>query len=470
MRKMKKHVRVASVLLALATGVLTSTLSGMAAISDTAPPHDKRPNIIVVMSDDLGYGSLGAYGHPFAKTPHLDRFAEGGLKFTAFYAPAPNCSPSRAGIMTGRHPYRVGIYNWIPEGNPMHLREWEVTIPELLKREGYDTYFVGKWHLNGKFDDPAQPQPGDHGFDQWMATDNNAVPSHVNPANFVRNGESLGGIDGLSAHIVIDQAVQWLESRPDPNQPFCLFVWFHEPHMPIDTTPRYKQLYRNRADEMERLYYGDVTHMDAAFGKLVTALERLDYRSESLILFTSDNGPEYRPKQTKPGSAGLLRGKKGHTYEGGIRVPAMIQWPGQVQPGTVTDEPVNGTDILPTICDIVGIPVPSDRYITGQSFTPVFRGQSIDRKNPMYWQMINAHHPHKIAIRAGDWKLLSTLNFSSMELYNLKEDIGEQHNLAGERLQLRDSLALKMKQLHDKIHYDGYDWLGLDSKGRPIGK
>lgn len=433
----------------------------------SAGPDGRRPNVVFVMADDLGYGDLACYGHPVVQTPHLDRFAAEGLRLTACYAPAPNCSPSRAAVLTGRHPYRVGIYNWIPQGNPMHLRREEVTVAEVLKAEGYDTCFVGKWHLSGAFNSSEQPQPGDHGFDHWYATANRAVPSHLNPTNFVRNGEPLGRQEGLAAHLVVEEAIDWLAHRPDPERPFALVVWFHEPHTIIKTTEAYRARYPD-ATETEATYYGDVTHMDAAFGRLMEALDARGLRDDTLVWFMSDNGPEYRPDAAKPGSAGPLRGKKGHTYEGGIRVPGMIRWPGHVAPGRVSDVPVSGLDLLPTLCDALDHPPPPDRPLDGVSILPLLDGGPFERRQPLYWQMNNAHHPHKIAMREGDWKLLATRDFASLELYNLRRDPGEQHDLAAEEPERRDRMAARLKRLHDDIAATGHQWPGLNDLGRPV--
>ena len=168
-------------------------LATSCAAPDVARP--KPPNVLVMLCDDLGYGDLGCFGHPGIRTPNLDRLAAEGWRLTDGYSAAPVCSPSRAGLLTGRVPSRLGVYDWIPSGHAMHLGRGEVTIPRALKGAGYDTCLAGKWHCNGKFNSPEQPQPGDHGFDHWFATQNNAAPSHENPKNFVRNGEPAGLIE-----------------------------------------------------------------------------------------------------------------------------------------------------------------------------------------------------------------------------------------------------------------------------------
>ncbi|RMF39693.1 MAG: arylsulfatase, partial [Planctomycetota bacterium] len=176
----------------------------------------ERPNILVILCDDLGYGDLQCYGHPHIRTPNLNRLADGGIRFTSFYSAAPVCSPSRVGLLTGRSPNMAGVYDWIPPASRprpdlrdlVHLRREEVTIPQVLKSAGYATCMAGKWHCNSKFNSSEQPQPGDAGFDHWFATQNNAAPSHENPTNFVRNGQPVGPLEGYSCQIVTDEAIR----------------------------------------------------------------------------------------------------------------------------------------------------------------------------------------------------------------------------------------------------------------------
>ncbi len=206
----------------------------------------KRPNIVVVLADDLGYGDLACYGNKVVKTPNLNRFAREGLRLISYYAAAANCSPSRAGLLTGRTPTRIGIQDWIPMLSPMHMRKEEITIAALLRKAGYATAHVGKWHLNGMFNLPGQPQPDDHGFEHWFSTQNNALPNHRNPYNFVRNGIPVGEVEGYSSKILVDEAARWLTKLRDPAKPFFLYVCFHEPHEPIATDKRFTDMYRSR--------------------------------------------------------------------------------------------------------------------------------------------------------------------------------------------------------------------------------
>ena len=204
-----------------------------------------KTNFVVILADDMGWGDSATYGHPLIKTPNLDKLAAEGVKFSQCYSACGVCSPSRSAILTGRTPYRNGVWRHLSGNHEAHLRESEVTYPELLKKVGYETCHVGKWHLNSKqqFNVPEFPQPGDHGYDHWLATQNNAAPNHMNPTNYVRNREAVGRMDGPSAVIAANEAINWLKNRKGNNTPFFITVWTHEPHLPIESAPKYMKHY-----------------------------------------------------------------------------------------------------------------------------------------------------------------------------------------------------------------------------------
>jgi arylsulfatase A len=343
------------------------------------------------------------------------------------------------------------------------VRRSEITVATLLKRAGYATCHSGKWHMNGEFNQPTQPQPGDHGFDHWFSTQNNALPNHRDPDNFVRNGQPVGKLEGYAAHLVVDEAIRWLTAGRDKAKPFFLYVCFHEPHEPIASDPKYAQLYPSD-DPSYSAHHGNITQMDDAFGRLVRALDEQGQRANTFVFFTSDNGPaitNYHPH----GSAGPLRDKKGALYEGGIRVPGILQWPGKIKPGSVSDEPVCGVDFLPTACEIIGIQPPRDRTLDGASMVPILSGQPMARSAPLYWHFNLASGDAKVAMRVGDWKILATLDrtqtlrtndlteqdeqdfkhaeLAAFSLYNLRRDIGETTDLAAtERTKLAELKTL----------------------------
>src|SRR5215831_10850280 len=229
-------------------GWFLSILGGSAV---AAPPHPalsprlggegrvtgEKPNIVILLCDDLGYGDLSCFAHPKILTPHLDKLATEGVKLTHCYSSSPVCSPSRAGLMTGRVPNRLGIRDWIPADSGIYLRPGEVTIAQLLKEAGYHTCHAGKWHLNSKTDG-SERTPGEAGFDHWLYTQNNASPSHLNPTNFVRNGKPAGKLEGPSSHLVVAEAIQFLDAHP--GQPFFLNLWFHESHEPVAAAEEFR--------------------------------------------------------------------------------------------------------------------------------------------------------------------------------------------------------------------------------------
>lgn len=376
--------------------------------------------------------------------------------------------------MTGRTPTRVGVHNWIPMLSPVHVSAREITIAALLRQAGYETALAGKWHLNGRFNLTGQPQPNDHGFDHWFATQNNCLPNHRNPYNFVRNGIPLGPLKGYAADLVSREAIYWLRELRDPNKPFFLFVSFHEPHEPIATDPRYEKLYPSD-DPSFSAHHGNISQMDAAFGALMKAVDDLKLRDNTLVFFTSDNGPAktgFHPN----GSAGPLRDKKGYVSDGGIRVPGILRWPGKTRPGTKSDTPVIGTDVLPTFCEIAGVAPPQDRVLDGASILPLLEDRPIARKTPLYWHFYGASGKQKVAIRMGDWKLsaeidaekirdrggvdprdqqtIKTAGLGAMALYNLAKDIGETTDLqkieAARFAEMRKILQAKYREVQQE--------------------
>lgn len=423
----------------------------------------EKPNVVIFLTDDQGWGDLGCYGHPRIQSPHLDQFASQGLRLTQCYSACSVCSPSRSAILTGRTPYRNGVWRWIPAGSQYHLRASEITIAELLKARGYDTCHVGKWHLNGKFNSPDQPQPNDHGYDHWMATQNNASPHHLNPTNYVRNGEPLGRANGPSSMVCVEEAVDWLQSRQDKQRPFFLTVWTHEPHLPIESAQKYMQPYEDLDDEGIRQHHGNISQLDAAFGKLMNQLEQMGYRDNTLVVFTSDNGPEGKGTAGRTrGSTGGLRGRKRSSHEGGIRVPGIIRWPGRIEAGSESDEPVIGSDLFPTLCEIVDIPLPADRTIDGASLLPLFKGHPVPRSQPLYWRNHLAPPDSRVAMRVGDWKILASDDLQRFELYNIRQDWQERNDLKAKHPERFEQLKNELIRVDAAVLKEGPDWWKQD--------
>jgi len=422
-----------------------------------APP----PNLVIFLADDLGWGDLACYGHPAIRTPHLDAFARQGARLTQCYSASGVCSPSRSAILTGRTPHRNGVYTWIAAGSEVHLRTSEVTLPKLLKERGYSTCHVGKWHLNGKFNDPAQPQPVDHGYEWWLGTQNNAAPSHKNPNNFVRNGERVGPVEGFSAVVVVDEAIRWLEGKRDPKKPFFLAVWTHEPHLPIESDPKFQEPYASLPDPEVRQHHGNVTQLDHAFGNLVSALDRLGLAPNTFVFFTSDNGPEGDGvKGRARGSSGGLRGRKRALYEGGIRVPGIARWPGKIPAGSTCETPVIGSDLFPTCLGLAGAKPPADRVLDGVDVRGVLTGaaRSVERKVPLYWRLGMAPHGLHLAMRKGDWKILASEDLARFELYDVKADPQEKADLREREPGRFEAMRKELVELNAQVEAEGPDW------------
>ncbi len=375
------------------------------------------PNIIVFLADDLGYGDLGCYGNPIIKTPNIDKLASEGVRLTDCHSGGTVCSPSRAAILTGRNPYRSGFF--YIHGKDTYLKEEEVTIAELLHDKGYETSFWGKWHLStlekNKMDHPG---PSEQGFDYWMGTTLNAFGGPKNYKKFIRNGEPVGEVEGWYCDVIIDDARDWLKNKRNKEKPFFMYVCSHEPHTPIDPPEKYSHTYDNQqVDELEKSikygqlarpekdiseykkeYYGTVNQLDDAFGRLMKTLKELGLDKNTLVLFTSDNGPEAPvtieetlgnwddPIRDKCfGTPGELRGMKRFPYEGGHRVPGIVRFPGVIPEGTVSNELFNGCDLLPTVCKIAGAEVPANRNIDGVDAAAAFFNKKVERENSVIW-------------------------------------------------------------------------------------
>ena len=434
--------------------------------------EDRPANFVIFLTDDLGWGDLACYGHEVIQTPHLDRFAKEGIKYTQCYSACGVCSPSRSSILTGRTPYRNGVWRWIPGGHGVHLRESEITAPELLKTQGYDTCHVGKWHLNGKFNSDAQPQPNDHGYDHWLATQNNASPNHKNPVNFVRNGEPVGKMEGFSAPLIVNEAIGWLKKQKKRKKPFYLSVWTHEPHLPIESAPKFMEPYRSISDEGIRQHHGNITQIDHAFGKLMKALDELGHTENTFVFFTSDNGPEGNGNSGRTrGSTGGLRDRKRSSHEGGIRVPGIARWPGHITADTVNSTPIIGSDLFSTVLDIASIPLPNDRTIDGVSIRPTFKNKSLQRAVPLYWRNHLARSNIHVALRDGDWKILASQNLESFQLYHIEKDWQEKEEVSAKYPEIFDRLKAKLLTVHKQVEDEGpRDWWqneSVRSRGKP---
>ncbi|KXX71184.1 arylsulfatase [Flammeovirga sp. SJP92] len=452
----------------------------------------EKPNIVVILCDDLGYGDLSAYGHPTIKTPHLDNMAQKGILMTNCYSSAPVCSPSRAGLLTGKSPNKVGIYDFIPGykrsddlRDLVHLQEFENTIPSVLKSAGYATCLSGKWHCSSRFNSDAQPKPDYFGFDHWFATHNNASPSHQNPSNFVRNGNKVGELEGFSCQIVVDEAIGWLNTKPT-NQPFYLQITFHEPHEPIASPQQLIDKYLPLSEnEAQAKYFANVENMDLAVGRLLNYLEE-NKLENTLIFFTSDNGPEtlmrYSRAKHSYGSPGELKGMKLWTNEAGIRVPGILYWMGNETFNGTSDAVISALDLMPTLAEISGVQLENKHELDGESFVKWIKTGQKKRVKPLVWAFYDALNQQRVAMRSEDWKVLATLTvdgkelpklhnlydgnealvksakLTNFELYDIKNDLGETNNLASSKPKVLKKMKKVMEEEYQLLLEESFIW------------
>lgn len=396
------------------------------------------PNFVFICVDDLGWGDLRCYGHPFAITPNLDRLAKEGIRFTQFYVNSPVCSPSRVAFLTGCFPSRFRIWDYLStselnakRGMPDSLDPQVVTLPKLLKKAGYICGHFGKWHM-------GIIEAKEYGFDEYR-TFAGGGSNQFKGENFIR----------YSSRLIVDEAIRFIEAHK--NEPFFVNIWFFHPHAPLDPDDEQIKPYANRVDKRltpnryitpAQVYYAVVTEMDRQIGRFLKKLEELDLAKNTVVMFTSDNGPEdialLEAAHSGVGSPGPFRGRKRSLYEGGIRVPFIVRYPLKTPPNLVDRETVlSGVDLLPTICKLAGISLPDNLQIDGEDMSEAFLGKPKHRTKPLMWEWRFRHfHGHLInkspclAIRDGRWKLLMNPDKSRIELYDIHSDPMEVNNLA----------------------------------------
>ena len=441
------------------------------------------PNIIVMLADDLGWADLSCYGSAFHESPHLDRLAAQGMLFTQGYSSSPYCSPSRAAIMTGRHPARVKITDYIPSNGKsgkflpaemkLELPLEEVTIAEVLRDAGYATWHVGKWHLG---DVGFYPQ--DQGFQLNIAghagglppsyfwpygnKDNEAAPKPKGNGYHSRGvpGVVTGGMEG--EHLcdrLTSEAIKLIRQR-DSKRPFFLYMPFYDVHTPVMAKPAVVEKYKAKAtkqglptvnevksyqegnlargskkrhtlpeQQVNPIYAAMIEIMDTNVGRLMSCLEELGIADDTLVLFTSDNGG-HSVTSNRP-----LRGCKGWLYEGGVREPLLVKWPSVIKPGSRCDVPVVNADFFPTLLEAAGLPLKPELHQDGTSILSLLKGKTEPVHDALFW-----HFPHYgnhdsgpcSSIRVGDWKLIEWLENGDVELFNVAQDISERNSLAAQ--------------------------------------
>lgn len=397
-----------------------------------------KPNILFILADDLGWRDLGCYGSPFNETPHLDRLAAQGLRFTQAYTAGAVCSPTRGSIQTGKVPPRTGVTDYIPglssagrklvtKPTNKQLALEELTVAEVLREGGYQTFYAGKWHLGN-----ASFEPQDQGYEVVIPDDG-------------KNKDWQGG-QRLS-----ESANKFLDGH-DAKRPFFMFLGYHEPHTPILEYPDYIAKFRDKAaklsaDAMPRrerdgmtrtlqndaAYASEVAGLDSFVGSVLAKLDQSGLAENTIVIFFSDNGGLSTKAEHGPTSNEPLRAGKGWLYEGGIRVPLIVRAPGLTKAGSTSDTPVWSTDFYPTLLSLAGLAARPQQHRDGLDISSVLRGDSAPAHETLFW-----HYPHYHgstwapggAMREGDWKLIEFFDEGTAELYDLKADLSEKNNLA----------------------------------------
>ena len=443
---------------------------------------EKQFNFVFFLVDDMGMMDLGTYGSTFHETPNVDRLAKTGMKFNYGYAACPVCSPTRASIMTGRHPVRVDITDWIPgsankKTNKLihpedrdNLALKEVTIAEELKGHGYQTFFAGKWHLGNE-----GHWPTDQGFDINIGGHHRGSPpgGYYAPwTNPVLKSKKKG--EYLTERLT-EESIRFLEERED-DKPFLLYLSYYNIHTPIQAYKKHIDHYQKKAekflggtptnpehDALTRMRQDNpalasmVAAIDDSVGALLTKLDKLGLADDTVVIFFSDNGGLSTKAKMGPGSNTPLRAGKGWLYEGGIREPTIVRAPGVTKPGSVSDQPVVSMDFFPTMLELAGLPLKPNLHADGRSLLPELTGKK-GKPRPLYW-----HYPHYhgsnwkpgASIRDGDWKLIKFYDQEKVELYNLKKDPSEKKNLAKQNSakskELENKLLAWQKQMNAKL-------------------
>jgi len=418
-----------------------------------------KPNVVFILVDDLGWTDAGCYGSRYYETPNIDRLAQQGVKFTDGYAACAVCSPTRAAVMTGRYPARVGVTDWIHfrdfkgnrtnpneksptdyvggknkkllcPPNPFWMELDEITIAEALKPAGYVTCHVGKWHLG-----PDAWYPDKQGFDFNVGgCDFGQPPTYFDPYTNKRQG-SIPTLEPRKKGEYLtdresDEAVRFIKEHSD--RPFFLYMAHYAVHTPIQGKKELVDKYKAKppTNQKNPTYAAMVHSVDQAVGRIMTALDEMEVADNTLVVFTSDNGGLLGPTDNAP-----LRSGKGYPYEGGIREPTIVRWPAAVDAGWECSVPVTSVDYFPTICEAAGVKLPGDRTIDGESIMPLLTQTGSIERDAIYWHFPHYRRddvvPYSI-VRAGDWKLIKRYEGKRFELFNLRDDLSETTDLSGD--------------------------------------
>ncbi|WP_299666695.1 sulfatase-like hydrolase/transferase [uncultured Polaribacter sp.] len=445
------------------TYFLFFTLGGMLSCKqihiNKSPNHIKtKPNIVFIFADDWGWGDLSAHGHPYVKTPNIDRLVIEGTDFQRFTVASGVCSPSRTGVITGQFPARHNInghFAWVPQNARRNMPDWldyETTLlPKLLQQNGYATAHFGKWHLSNNMVIDS-PTPDKYGYDTYGA--------------FNCSGEQMPFYKDA------DNAIAFIEKSKKENKPFFINLWVHEPHTPHHVIPKYQWRFPN-LKQADNIYASVLSHADERIGDLLNALDRLDLTDDTLVIFSSDNGPARSVNTVKElklsldtatgvgygtgASKGITGGRKGYKaalFEGGIGVPFIARWPGKIKAGAIDDVSLmSAVDLLPTFCEIADVKLPENYKPDGISQVSTLMGKTYPlRTKPLFWKMgarwpasKNApNHWVSYAIVDEQWKLVANKDLSYVELYDIANDVYEKNDLKDKNIRIVENLKNKI--------------------------
>lgn len=445
---------------------LVALLAPLTVVSAAGSDASGKPNIVFILADDLGYTDVACFGSRFYQTPHIDRLASQGMKFSSGYSCGPNCTPTRAALMSGQYGPRTGMYtvggidrfNWQgrplrPVDNVTKLPRDKITIAQALKKGGYATGLVGKWHLG---DAGSGCHPMERGFDEFFGFLGGAH-DYFKGTGILRGREPVKETSYLTDAFG-REAVDFIRRHKDG--PFFLYLAFNAVHTPLEAPDSLTAGFKSRpaaGGHSNPVYAGMLLSLDENVGRVLASLDELKLAHNTLVIFSSDNGGVGGYQREGIGGNDItdnapLRGGKGMLYEGGIRIPYIFRWPGKISPGVVCDVPINSVDLYPTLLELAAIKPDPAYTLDGSSYLGVLTDGAQSARKPLYW-----HFPGYLgaggnswrttpagAIRDGDWKLLEFFETGRLELYNLKEDISEKNNLAASR-------AEKAKELHEKL-------------------
>lgn len=421
----------------------------------------ERPNIVFIFADDWGWGDLGCHGHPYVKTPNIDRLAKEGTDFHRFTVANGVCSPSRTAVMTGHFPARYNInghFAWVPSNAKRNMPDWLSTkaplLPRMLQDSGYATAHFGKWHLSNNMI-PDSPLPSEYGYDEYGA--------------FNCAGEQM------PVHEDSEHAEAFIEKCHASDKPFFINLWLHEPHTPFHTVPKYRWRFRD-LDEADNIYASVLSHADDRIGEVLDTLDRLKLTENTLVIFSSDNGPARSSRKTEltlthdtatgagygiaasKGITGGRKGYKGALFEGGIGVPFIARWPGKIQAGAIDQTSlISAVDLLPTFCEVAGVDLPPDYSPDGISIVSTLKQAepptTASRSKPLFWKMsarwsAKSKSDHWVAYAVVDqnWKFVTSEKSEHSELYDLEADPLEKTDVAAKHPEVMKRLQVMLEQ------------------------